>query len=34
MCYLVDKYAPWFPEELDDEELEAFSKAVEDARSH
>lgn len=35
MCYLVDKYAPWSPEEIDkDEELQGFAKAVEDAKSH
>ncbi|MCJ1466022.1 hypothetical protein MMC07_004641 [Pseudocyphellaria aurata] len=34
MCYLVDKYAPWSPEELDDETRKVFLKAVEDAKSH
>lgn len=34
MCYLVNKYAPWSPEEFDDEILEAFPRAVEDAKSH
>ena len=35
MCYLVDKYAPWPPEEVyKDEGLEGFIKAVEDAKSH
>ena len=35
MCYLVHKYAPWTSQEIDEDEgLEAFAKAVEDAKSH